>query len=64
MHTHLDDDSRVILQPIPGEADCKTDYINASYIDVNIIVGFFSHYYDSINITGVLNSKEIHCFSR
>ena len=26
-----------MLQPISGEADCQTDYINASYIDVSVL---------------------------
>ena len=30
----LDDDNRVVLQPITGCPDCQGDYINASYIKV------------------------------
>ena len=30
----LDDDNRIVLQPIDGHPDCQHDYINASYIDV------------------------------
>ena len=31
----LDDDNRVVLQPITGFPDCQGDYINASYIKVD-----------------------------
>ena len=31
----LDDDNRIILQPLSGCADCSRDYINASYVDVS-----------------------------
>ena len=31
---YLDDDNRVVLQPITGCPDCQGDYINASYIKV------------------------------
>ena len=30
----LDDDNRIVLQPIDGHPDCQHEYINASYIDV------------------------------
>ena len=32
----IDDDNRIILNPIPGQQDCQNDYINASYLDVSI----------------------------
>ena len=32
----IDDDNRVILEPIPGYMNCHHDYINASYIDVSM----------------------------
>ena len=35
-HSYTDDDSRVILRPLPGHDDCQHDYINASYVDVRI----------------------------
>ena len=35
-HSYIDDDSRVILRPLPGRDDCQHDYINASYVDVSI----------------------------
>ena len=30
----LDDDNRIVLQPIDGHPDCQHEYINASFIDV------------------------------
>lgn len=30
----LDDDNRVILDPLENEPECQHDYINASYIKV------------------------------
>ncbi|XP_064386173.1 uncharacterized protein LOC135334783 [Halichondria panicea] len=27
------DDNRIVLQPIPGQEDCQSDYINACYVD-------------------------------
>ena len=33
----IDDDNRIILNPIPGQQDCQNDYINASYLDVSIL---------------------------
>ena len=36
-HSYIDDDSRVILKPLPGHDDCQHDYINASYVDVSIL---------------------------
>ena len=35
-HSYIDDDSRVILRPLPGRDDCQHDYINASCVDVSI----------------------------
>ena len=37
-HSYIDDDSRVILKPLPGRDDCQHDYINASYVDVSTSV--------------------------
>ncbi len=43
MDTHLhfwfpaDDDNLIILDPIPGQEDCQSDYINACYVDVGVI---------------------------
>ncbi len=31
-----DDDNLIILDPIPGEEDCQSDYINACYVDVSV----------------------------
>ncbi len=30
-----DDDNLIILDPILGQEDCQSDYINASYVDVS-----------------------------
>ncbi len=44
MHTHAhhwfpaDDDNLIILDPIPGQEDCQSDYINACYVDVSVCV--------------------------
>ena len=44
MHTHAhlwfpaDDDNLIILDPIPGQEDCQSDYINACYVDVCVCV--------------------------
>ena len=38
-HTHwfpADDDNLIILDPIPGQEDCQSDYINACYVDVSV----------------------------
>ncbi len=32
----LDDNNRVLLEPIHRYSECHTDYMNASYIDVSI----------------------------
>ena len=34
-HSYIDDDSHVILKPLPGHDDCQHDYINTSYVDVS-----------------------------
>ena len=31
----LDDDNRIVLQPLGESKDCQGDYINACYIDVS-----------------------------
>ena len=31
-----DDDNLIILDPIPGQEDCQSDYINACYVDVSV----------------------------
>jgi hypothetical protein len=31
----LDDDNRIVLQPLAESKDCQGDYINACYIDVS-----------------------------
>ena len=33
-----DNDNRPKLDPIPGNRDCQHDYINASFIDVSLIL--------------------------
>ena len=33
-----DDDNLIILDPIPGQEDCQSDYINACYVDVSVCV--------------------------
>ncbi len=38
MATHADDDNRIVLQPILGQEDCQSDYINACYVDVSVWV--------------------------
>ncbi len=38
MPTHADDDNRIVLQPISGQEDCQSDYINACYVDVSVWV--------------------------
>ena len=37
-HTRFptDDDNLIILDPIPGQEDCQSDYINACYVDVSV----------------------------
>ena len=30
----IDDDNRIVLQPIKGRPECQREYINASYINV------------------------------
>ena len=37
-HIPADDDNLIILDPIPGQEDCQSDYINASYVDVSVCV--------------------------
>ncbi len=37
---HADDDNLIILDPIPGQEDCQSDYINACYVDVSVELGF------------------------
>ncbi len=39
-HTRFpaDDDNLIILDPIPGQEDCQSDYINACYVDVSVCV--------------------------
>ena len=37
---HADDDNLIILDPIPGQEDCQSDYINACYVDVSVKLGF------------------------
>ena len=39
-HTTIpaDDDNLIILDPIPGQEDCQSDYINACYVDVSVCV--------------------------
>ena len=45
IHTHTltpawfpaDDDNLIILDPIPGQEDCQSDYINACYVDVSVV---------------------------
>ena len=32
--SHVDDDNRIVLQPLYGHSDCQQDYINACYINV------------------------------
>ncbi len=36
MTTHADDDNRIVLQPLSGQEDCQSDYINACYVDVSV----------------------------
>ena len=43
----LDDDNRIILTPLTGRPDCQNGYINASYIEVSVIV-------ENIHIISVL----------
>ncbi len=38
MTTHADDDNRIVLQPMSGQEDCQSDYINACYVDVSVWV--------------------------
>ncbi len=37
-YSHADDDNLLVLQPIPGQEDCQSDYINACYVDVSVCV--------------------------
>ena len=39
----LDDDNRIVLQPIDGHPDFQHEYINASYIDVRN-----AHYFNCV----------------
>ena len=32
-----DDDNLIILDPIPGQEDCQSHYINACYVDVSVL---------------------------
>ena len=36
INVNVDDDNRIVLQPLSGSSDCQKDYINASYVDVCI----------------------------
>ena len=39
---NTDDDNLIILKPLPDNQDCYRDYINASYVDVCIVlIGIF-----------------------
>ena len=37
MSTSLDDDNRIVLKPL-NINDCQTDYINACYVDVSLLM--------------------------
>ena len=37
IYIYIDDDNLIILKPLPDHQDCR-DYINASYVDVCIVV--------------------------
>ena len=41
-----DDDNLIILDPIPGQEDCQSDYINACYVDVSVCV--LSSYFNGL----------------
>ena len=34
----LDDDNRIVLQPLAESKDCQGDYINACYMDVSTYI--------------------------
>ena len=71
----LDDDNRIVLQPIDGHPDCQHDYINASYIDVrnvHLCTVTYMHVISSASFINPLYSKiiglwqetQVHCLSR
>ena len=35
---YIDDDCRIVLEPITGIPDYQHDYINASYVDVSLVI--------------------------
>ena len=53
VHSDIDDDSRVILKPLPGHDDCQHDYINASYVDVSTS-SLYKHRYCGMLIFQIL----------
>jgi len=40
----IDDDHRVVLEPILGRLNCQHDYINASYMDVSPSIQHVYHW--------------------
>ena len=34
----LDDDHRILLVPLPNFSECQNTYINASYVDVSVLM--------------------------
>ena len=53
IHSDIDDDSHVILKPLPGHDDCQHDYINASYVDVSTS-SLYKHRYCGMLIFQIL----------
>ena len=59
----IDDDHRVLLEPISGGVNCEHEYINASYIDVRPstqytirIYHWYSSYYVHLTHRAILNA--------
>ena len=65
-----DDDNLIILDPIPGQEDCQSDYINACYVDVSVCDLFSTIFImlpsnaGTLSSAGFCQAKEVHCFSR
>ena len=65
----LDDDHRVVLEPISGRVNCEHEYINASYVDVrpstqHAIHSYMSLVYYYIQCTGLFSTQEVCCHPR
>ena len=45
-----DDDNLIILDPIPGQEDCQSHYINACYVDVSVCALFQCFYVEAFRV--------------